>query len=374
MMYGLFGCAMNESKENNISQRKSDHIQLAAHEDVGFANTTTLFECVRLVHNSLPELSYDELDLSVNVLGKRLRAPILIAAMTGGTEQARRVNLDLASICEERGYALGLGSQRAILKDRRVRSSYDVRGVAPNILLMGNIGVVQAKELSDQQLSDLVGQVGADALCVHLNPAQELIQTDGDRDFRGGLDTLSRLNESLSVPVIVKETGCGLSEQVAQRLHSRGIRHVDVSGAGGTSWVKVESLRAGDERRAVGECFSEWGIPTAATVALAAAVGFKTLIATGGVKTGLDMAKALALGAHAAGLARPVLKALLHSGRAAASAFVGSIEEQLRVAMLLSGCRTPEQLRHAPRVIHAPLSDWLGADCLGTERLNQRQT
>src|SRR5690606_9456100 len=201
-------------------------------------------ECVRFVHDALPDCAVSDLDTSVHVLGKTLRAPLLIAGMTGGNERARDINRSLAEVAEERGCALGLGSQRAMHKDPSVTKSYQVRDVAPNVLLLGNIGVVQAARMSNQEVEDLVGAVGADALCVHLNPAMELIQSDGDRDFRGGTETLARLAEALSVPVIAKETGCGLSRSVGQRLRKAGVRHVDVSGAGGTSWVAVETRRA----------------------------------------------------------------------------------------------------------------------------------
>ncbi len=195
----------------DISSRKADHLDLATSGDVGFHRTTTLFDCVRLVHDALPELSFDEIDLSVSVCGKRLRAPILIAAMTGGHERAERINHELASIAEERGYAFGLGSQRALFRDRGRLSTYAVRDVAPGVLLFGNLGVVQAGEMSTEEVRELCGLVGADALCIHLNPAQELVQDGGDRDFRGGLATIERLNAELGLPVIVKETGCGLS-------------------------------------------------------------------------------------------------------------------------------------------------------------------
>src|SRR5450432_1768103 len=221
----------------DIAERKIDHLDLATSGDVGFKRTTTLFECVRLVHDALPELHVDAIDLSCTVLGKTLRAPILIAGMTGGAARAERINLELAAIAEERGYAFGLGSQRAMLKRPETKSSYAVRRVAPNALLLGNLGVVQAAKMSSAEIQDLVGAVSADALCIHLNPAMEIVQEEGDRDFRGGLETLQRLAAELTVPIIAKETGCGLSQSVAARLRRVGVAHVDVSGAGGTSWV-----------------------------------------------------------------------------------------------------------------------------------------
>lgn len=342
----------------DISSRKADHLDLATRGDVGFRSRTTLFECVELIHDALPELELASVDTSSTLLGKRLRAPILIAGMTGGTDRAERINRELAGIAEERGYAFGLGSQRAILKDRAALRSYAVRDVAPNALLFGNLGVVQAAKLSTGEVRELCELVGADALCIHLNPAMELVQTEGDRDFRGGLDTLERLARELGLPVIAKETGCGLSGSVAARLASRGVRHVDVSGAGGTSWVAVEMHRADGPNRSLGETFRDWGIPTAASLTLVARHHFETVFATGGVNNGLDIAKAIALGASAGGIARASLQALETGGRAGALAFFERIEAELRTAMLLVGARDLAALRRAPRLLRGELSAW----------------
>jgi len=343
----------------DISQRKADHLDLAARGDVAFKSTTTLFECVRLVHDSLPELDFDAVELGTRIAGKSLRAPILIAGMTGGTERARNINRELAAIAEERGYAFGLGSQRAMLKDRAARATYEVRDVAPTALLLGNVGVVQAAAMSSAQVGDLVAAVGADALCVHLNPAMELVQKEGDRDFRGALATLERLRRELPVPVVAKETGCGLSSSVARRLKEIGILHVDVSGAGGTSWVAVETQRASEERKGLGHTFWEWGIPTAASVALVAEHGFETVFATGGITSGLDIAKAIALGASAGGIARSVLQALESGGRNAAVELLSRVETELRMAMLLVGAADLAALRRAPRIVVGELQEWI---------------
>ncbi len=347
----------------DIGQRKTDHIELCATADVGFRAETTLFECLRFVHDAAPELHWDDIDTTRVVLGKRLRAPLFIAAMTGGTEEAGRINRELASIAEARGYGFGLGSQRAMLKRPESRGSYAVRDAAPTALLLGNIGVVQARESGPEVLRALVRDVGADALCVHLNPAMELVQSDGDRDFRGGIATLARLVQELGVPVVAKETGCGLSREVGLRLAKAGVRHVDVSGAGGTSWVAVETKRAAaatdEDARALGEALWDWGIPTAASVAEVAGVGFETVIATGGVTSGLEVAKAIALGATAAGVARPVLRALREGGRAAASATLERIERELRAVMLLTGSQDLGALRRARRVVRGELGAWL---------------
>jgi isopentenyl-diphosphate Delta-isomerase len=343
----------------DIADRKTDHLDLATSGDVGFKRTTTLFECVRLIHDALPDLDLDAIDLSSTVLGKTLRAPILIAGMTGGAARAERINLELAAIAEERGYAFGLGSQRAMLKRPESKSSYTVRRTAPNALVLGNLGVVQAAKMSTSEIRELVGQVGADALCVHLNPAMEIVQEEGDRDFRGGLETLQRLTAELDVPVIAKETGCGLSHSVAARLRRAGVAHVDVSGAGGTSWVAVETQRAHAEKKALGEAFWEWGIPTAASVAWVHSHGFDTVFATGGIQHGLEIAKAIALGASAGGIARAALQALETGGPSGARRFFDGVEAELRSALLLTGSANLAALRQAPRVVVGELKDWL---------------
>jgi isopentenyl-diphosphate Delta-isomerase len=346
-----------------IGQRKADHLALCATDEVAFRDKTTLFEQVRLIHDALPDLDANALDTSTTLLGKTLRAPIVIAAMTGGTEEAARVNRELSSIAEERGYGFGLGSQRAMFTRLEAGSTYAVRDGAPSTLLLGNIGVVQARGMTTDEVLALAHGVGADALCIHLNPAMELVQPGGDRDFRGGLDTIARLVVELPLPVIVKETGCGLSRDVGRRLRGVGVRHVDVSGAGGTSWVAVETKRAeaasDASARALGEALWDWGIPTAASVAGLVPLGFETIIATGGVATGLDVARALALGASAAGIARPALKALVAGGRAGATAFLEGVEAELRAVMLLTGSGNVAALRRAPRVLGSELRAWL---------------
>lgn len=343
----------------DISSRKDDHLDLTIGGDVGFRKTSTLFECVQFVHDALPELDVDEVDLSTRVLGKRLTAPILIAGMTGGSDRARDINRALATLAESEGVGLGLGSQRAMLKRKDARASYQIRDLAPTALLLGNIGAVQVRDMTTAEVEDLVQTVGADALCVHLNPAMEVVQTEGDRTFRGCVDAIARLVSELSVPVVAKETGCGLSLSAGRRLAAAGVRHVDVSGAGGTSWVAVETLRAAPEGRQLGEAFWDWGIPTAASVAMVAACGFKTIFATGGLNSGLDVARAIALGASVGGFARPILQALDAGGSAGAAARIGQIRSELRTAMLLTGSANVAALRDVPRVVRGELADWM---------------
>lgn len=348
---------------SSIGKRKADHLALCATDEVAFRGKTTLLEQVRFIHDALPDIDAGAIELGVTILGKALRAPIVISAMTGGTEEALCVNRELSSIAEERGYGFGLGSQRAMHVRGETAPTYAVRDGAPSTLVLGNIGVVQARAMKTDEILALVRGVGADALCVHLNPAMELVQPGGDRDFRGGLDTIRRLVSELPVPVIVKETGCGISSHVGKRVRDAGVRHVDVSGAGGTSWVAVETKRAeaaeDASARALGEALWDWGIPTGASVGVLAPLGFETIIATGGIATGLDVARAIALGASAAGIARPALKALVAGGRAGAVRFFEGLEAELRAVMLLTGSSDVAALRQAPRLLGPELRAWL---------------
>jgi isopentenyl-diphosphate delta-isomerase len=342
---------------DGISQRKRDHLDLCADEAVEFSTKTTLFDQVDLVHDALPELALGDIALETTLLGKRLRAPLLITGMTGGTDEAAQINQDLARVAEECGIAFGLGSQRAMLRSPDLAYTFEVRAQAPTTLVLANLGVVQATSMPTAAVDALVRAVAADALCIHLNPAQELVQPGGDRDFRGGLETVRRLATELRVPVVVKETGCGISRAVARRLVDAGIRTVDVSGAGGTSWVRVETLRADEPAAALGREFAEWGIPTAAAVLAVRDLGLDC-IASGGLRSGLDVAKAVALGARVAGVALPVLRAHREGGAEGARRVVERVLAGLRMAMLLTGARDLDALRRAPVVLGDSLRAW----------------
>ncbi len=343
---------------SEIQRRKDDHVDLCATDAVAFRGTSTLLESVELVHQALPELGLDEIDTRVTLLGKQLKVPLVMAAMTGGTERAGEINRVLAGLAEARGYGFGLGSQRAMQKEPAATGTYQVREWAPTALLLGNVGMVQARQMTSERVAELVTEIGADALCVHLNPAQELIQPEGDRDFRGGVDTFTRLVRDLPVPVVGKETGSGLSLETATLLYQAGVRTVDTSGAGGTSWVGVEALRAEGEDAELGQRLWDWGIPTAASIHFCVRAGMET-IATGGIRSGWDVVRALVLGARAAGIARPLLQAYLGAGRAGAERFLDGVERELRAVMLLCGARTVADLRRVPRLIRGPLKEWL---------------
>jgi isopentenyl-diphosphate Delta-isomerase len=348
------------SRQPGISQRKADHLAVAASGDADFRERTTLLEQVHLVHQSLPERAASEIDIAVELLGRRLAAPLVISGMTGGTAEARRINCDLARAAQRLGIGFGVGSQRAMALDPALTSTFAVRDSAPDVFLIGNLGVVQAREFGCDRVAELARTIGADAMAIHLNPAMEMIQADGDRDFAGALQTVSDLVSQLDIPVIVKETGCGLSAEVAQAVAAVGVRAVDVGGAGGTSWVAVEARRAaaGSDEAALGEELWDWGIPTAVSVVACARAGLE-VIAAGGLRSGYDVARAMALGARCGGLAAPVLRAHRDGGYAGAEAFLRRVISSLRTVTLLCGRARASELAQAPAHLGPELRSWL---------------
>jgi isopentenyl-diphosphate delta-isomerase len=341
---------------DEVASRKQAHLDLCLREDVEAAHKTTLFEEVELLHDALPDLALGDVDCRVRWLGKELAAPFVITGMTGGTAEAFDVNRDLARVAEENGIAFGVGSQRAMQKRPDSAWTYRIREFAPTTVVLANIGLAQARAMPAADLVPLIEEIRADALCLHLNVAQELVQPEGDRDFRQGTQTFRRLCRELPVPVLAKETGCGISRGVALRLRAAGVKHIDVSGAGGTSWVRIEALRdpAGG---ALGDVYRDWGIPTAASLLQVRGLGLQ-VIASGGVRSGLDAAKAIALGASLVGAALPVYQAYRAGGTDAARAFVASLVAGLRMAMLLTGARTIGELRRRPVVLGPTLTSW----------------
>lgn len=345
--------------EPAIAKRKADHLEVAASGRAELTRSTLLDE-VHLVHQALPELSVDEIDLATEIAGKRLAAPLVITGMTGGTGEAAQVNRDLAVAAQAAGVALGLGSQRAMAEHADLAASYQVRDVAPDVVLFGNVGAVQLVAMGPARVVELAKQIGADAMCVHLNPGQELIQDKGDRDFRGVVAAIGKLVDTSPLPIIVKETGCGLSPQAARALANAGVHTVDVSGAGGTSWVAVEALRAaeGSDAAQLGQELWDWGLPTAVSVAACVNAGLVT-IASGGLRSGYDVARALALGARAGGMAAPMLRAQRAGGSDAVRAMIDRVTHGIRAVCLLTGTRSAAELKKAPKHLGSPLRTFL---------------
>lgn len=350
-----------------IEARKADHLRLSADADVE-ASGAPGWDDITLVHEALPDIDRAEVDLSASFLGRVLRAPLIIAGMTGGHAMARDVNAILARAAERNGLAMGVGSQRAALVRSELAYTYAVvREQAPTALVLANIGAPQlvpqrgSTAVSLDDVNTAVAMVGADAVAVHLNFLQECVQPEGDRNARGVGAALGRLVSSLRVPVVAKETGAGMSRATALRLRDLGVAALDVGGAGGTSFAAVEGLRARAQGAAgasrSGELLRDWGIPTPVSVIGAGASGLP-LIATGGIRSGLDAAKALALGATLAGVARPLLQAALE-GDAAVQAWIDQFLDELRTVLFLTGSIDAAALQRGPRVVAGATRAWL---------------
>ena len=332
--------------------RKDDHIRINLEEDVGFHDLTTGFERYRFVHQALPELDLDAVDTGVDLFGKRLSAPILVSSMTGGTEQAGQFNRRLAEAVQHKGLAMGVGSQRTALEEGDSAGSFAVRDYAPDALVFANLGAVQLNYgYTVDQCRRAVEMVEADALILHLNPLQEVVQPEGDVRWAGLLHRIEAVCTRLNVPVIVKEVGWGISKQAAKRLIDAGVSAIDVAGAGGTSWSEVEKHRAATERqRRLAASFREWGIPTAASLAYVKAARREAgksdmpVFASGGMRSGQDVAKAAALGADLTGLASPFLKRAVESTQAVIDE-IDLLTDELRIAMFACGARDIPALR-----------------------------
>lgn len=333
-------------------RRKADHIRINLEENVQFPTLTNGFGRYRLVHQALPELDLSEIDTSVSLFGKRLRLPLLISSMTGGTEAAGAINRNLAWGAQARGIAMGLGSQRAGIEQAETVETFRVREVAPDILLFANLGAVQLNYgYTVDQCRRAVEMIQADALILHLNPLQEAVQADGDWNWKGLLGKIEAVCRTVGVPVVAKEVGWGISEDAARRLAAAGVSAIDVAGSGGTSWTEVEYHRAADESlRKLARAFAGWGIPTAEALLLAqrGAPGLP-LIASGGMRNGIEAAKALALGAIAVGIASPFLRAAA-AGPDEVVRAIDLLAAELRTAMFCAGTGNVEAL-HKPGCI-----------------------
>ena len=350
-------------------RRKFEHIRICLEENV--ESSYTGFEDVMLIHKALPEVDYDKISLEIEFLGEKLKAPIIIAGMTGGHPETKKINENLALAAEEFKIGIGVGSQRAGIEDESLVDTYTVvRDNAPNAFLIANIGIAQVLEKGVEYAEKAVEMIDADALAVHLNFLQEAVQPEGDKKAEGAKEALKEVC-SLNVPVIVKETGAGISREVAFELREAGAAAIDVGGKGGTSWSAVEAFRIKDDvMREVAIDFWDWGIPTAFCVAEVHDV--LPTIATGGIRSGIDVAKSLALGAKAAGIALPFLKPAT-SGEEDVKRKVKYFIESLKTAMFLTGCKKVDDLRRVPLFITGKLKEWLEFREIDIEAFTRRR-
>ncbi len=335
-----------------IERRKIEHVKFCNEKNV--ERGTTLLECVHLIHKAFPQFDFDEVDTSTTFFEKMINAPIIIEAITGGSKTSEKINKKLASVAEEFGVVFGLGSQRAGLEHKELRKTYYVRDVAPSIPVLGNIGAVQLLEYSVEDIEECIEMAEIDALCIHFNALQEIVQ-HGDVRWRGIKEKLETLCKDLKCPIIAKEVGCGIDVESGMLLEKIGVDIIDVAGAGGTSFAYVEYLRTEDE---LGLSFASWGLPTAfSLITLSKNVNIP-LISSGGIRNGLDGAKSIALGASYFGAALPFLRAVMKSEENAKNLLSRWIRE-FKSAMFLTGCKDIESLKKSKVIITGTLKEML---------------
>lgn len=347
-------CMPNTKPSRSTPSRKKQHIDLTLSRDTGFRTKTTGLERYEFEHNALPEINLAEVDTGTTFLGRRVSLPLMVSCMTGGYADALAINRRLAEVCQLTRIAMGVGSQRQAMENAAYHRTFSVvREVAPDIPVVGNLGAAEVATMTDvEPVKRLVDLVRADAFTVHLNPLQEFLQPEGNPNFRGVLNGIGRLVRELPVPIIVKEIGAGISAHVAQRLLEAGVQYIDVAGAGGTSWAGVEILRRNSRRDGVAHHgFWDWGITTATAVQEVAQLKSNrsfSLIASGGISSGIDVGKCLALGADMAGAARPLLLALHKGKQRGLLSLLDQWTAELRGVMFLTGSRTIADLQSAP--------------------------
>ncbi|UCE29974.1 MAG: type 2 isopentenyl-diphosphate Delta-isomerase [Candidatus Bathyarchaeota archaeon] len=345
-------------------RRKTDHIHICMEKNVQARQATTGFEDTFLVHKALPEIDRDKIDLSTRIFNHTLSAPLIVEAMTGGATETTRINAAIAEAVEEMGLGMGVGSQRAAIENPKLIKTFAVaRKTAPTAFLMANIGAPQlAKGYNINQAGKAVEMIDADALAVHLNPLQEAIQPEGEAHYFGVLEKIKEVTEVLDIPVVAKETGSGIAAEEAKMLETAGVGGIDVAGTGGTSWAAVEYHRAkkihDKFREKLGEDFWDWGIPTVASLIEVIQSVDVDVIASGGVRSGIDIAKSLALGANLTGIASPILRPAANGSSKVKKALQFVVEE-LRSTMFLVGAESAQKLKQAPVVLSGKTAEWL---------------
>lgn len=337
--------------DGDITKRKAEHIETLLTDEYA-DRSKHYFDRINLIHRALPEIAFGKVDTSVEFLGKRLSFPFLISSMTGGAgDELRQVNRNLALAAERLGVAMGVGSQRVMFSEPAARGSFELREFAPNAVICANLGAVQLNEgFGEDECRAAVDILEADALILHLNPLQEICQIEGNTDFRGLADRIAGIVDALKVPIIVKEVGAGISAADAELLIQAGVRYIDVAGSGGVSWSRVETRRARKKKK-VTHAFDDWGIPTPdALKMMQPYLNRVNLIASGGIRGGIDMVKALILGAHICGMARPLLDPALESEEAVIE-MIRVFNDEFRRAMFLLGCPNVSRLRNRDDLI-----------------------
>ncbi len=355
-------------------KRKAEHIKICLEQKAQARKATAGFEDIQLVHRALPEVDRQKINLSASFLGKKLSAPLIVGAMTGGTEEATKINASIAEAVEKLGLGMGVGSQRAAIEDQKLEKTYKIaRKKAPTAFLIANIGGVQLVHgYGLKEVKKAVEMIDADAVAVHLNAVQEAVQPEGQPSFKGILAKISEIAGELDKPVIVKETGCGISAEDAKALEAAGVKAIDVGGVGGTSFAAVEYYRS-TSPNSMGEVFWDWGIPTAVSLIETTQTVKIPVIASGGVRSGLDIAKSLALNANLASISQPVLEAAV-KGAKKTQELLSCLIDQLRDVAFLVGAENLESLAKVPMVVTGKTAEWLNIRGFDTVKYAQRST
>lgn len=334
---------MPDNSTDLTASRKVQHVKIVLEKNVQHT-TPTGFDDVHFLHYALPELNYSDIDTSVTFLKRKFSLPFMVLSMTGGHESVEKINKDLALACEEKGIVMGVGSQRAMIERPELEKTFKVKDVAPKVFLCGNIGGYQLTKYPFEKIETMVSSIEADALCIHLNPLQEIVQPEGDRNWQGVLKAVEKTCDKLGIPVIAKEVGAGINAEVCKELENAGVSAIDVSGTGGTSWAGIEVHRKGAD---AGNLYWNWGVPTVTALIEAAKTVKIPLIASGGVRNGLHVAKAIRLGATLAGGASPFLKAQSTDGSEGVKKEIEKWETELKIAMFLTRSKNLQALKKA---------------------------
>jgi isopentenyl-diphosphate delta-isomerase len=348
---------------SGIEKRKLRHLRISLEENVE-GDVLTGFQDIRLIHRALPELDLDEIDTKISLYGRELSAPLIISAITGGTPRAKEINETLAAVAEEKKIGIGIGSQRIAIEQPETRDTFSiVREKAPNALVMGNLGCSQlVSGWGLEEINEVITMVEADALCLHMNPLQEAVQPGGDTDYRGILKILGEITKKINTPVIMKETGCGIAYEDAVKMEKAGVQGLDIAGVGGTSWSAVEYHIAKEDGKKdleyLGQALWNWGIPTAISVVETSWKTSLDIIASGGIRTGTEIAKAITLGADVGGIAKPFLEKV-NKGEKVVEEYVDNIIQEFKVVMFLVGAKNVEELRKVPVLILGRTAEWL---------------
>ena len=336
----------NSKKSGNISNRKKDHLDICVNKDKYNVESsiTSGFENIHFIHEAMPELNEENINTKITFLDHEIKLPLFISCMTGGSTGGLKVNIELAKAAQSAGIPVGLGSIRILFREPEYFEQFHIKPIAKDVPVLANIGSVQIRDIEHNLIYEMIKRLEVQAIVIHLNPGQEIFQPKGDRDFIGIFNAVSKFTDKSPVPVIVKETGFGIRASRIRQLLNTGVSYIDLAGAGGTNWITVESHRLTGEEAKIAKEFSSWGIPTAMLMDSIGSMDNR-ILASGGLRNGIDLAKSIALGAYMGGMALPFIREFKFSKKDGVIRRIGEIEKTLRAVMLLTGSHDIHQLR-----------------------------